>query len=115
MTNDELEAYLRTLGLTVEGLTGNDRQPYIVIRQYTIPAGSLAGRSCDVALLRTPAVPYVAPPALHTRPALIPLGQRNTSQSPIGPDWQYWSRVLRVQPPTPRTWVVHIATVLSEV
>lgn len=115
MTNEDLEAYLRGLGWTVEGLTGNDQQPYIVIRNYKIPSGSLAGQTCDVAIWRTTTVPYVAPSAVHTRPALIRTGERNTSQSGIGPNWQYWSRVLRAQPPTPRAWVAHIATVLSEV
>jgi hypothetical protein len=115
MTNEGLEAYLRGLGWTVEHLTGADGHPYLVIRNYEIPAGSLAGRSCDVAIWRTPAVPYVAPPAVHTRPVLVPIGQHNTSNSGIGPGWQYWSRLLRIQPPTPRDWVTHIATIFSEV
>lgn len=114
MTNEDLEAHLRAIGFAVEQLTGNDGNPYIVIRGYLIPSGSLAGTVCDVAVQQTTAVPYVPPPAIHTRPAVIPMGTRNTQASGVGSEWQYWSRVLRGQP-TPAAFVAHLATVFSEV
>lgn len=114
MTNEDLEAHLRAIGYVVEHLTGADGNPYLVIRNYRIPNGSLAGATCDVAVQRTASVPYVAPPAIHTRPALIPMGSRNTQASGVGPQWQYWSRVLRGQP-TPAAFVAHLATIFSEV
>lgn len=113
MTNDELIAYMRGLDWTVESLRGQDGQTYIVIRGYRVSSGSLAGTTCDVAILRTPSVPYVAPPAIHTHPILIPMGTRNTQASGVGPEWQYWSRTVREQ--TPKGIVTHIATVFSEV
>jgi hypothetical protein len=78
--------------------------------------GSLAGRICDVAIERVSAVPYVAPAAIHTRPALVPMDMNTlrTMQSALGPDWQYWSRLVRGQP-TPQRMVAHIATIFSEV
>jgi hypothetical protein len=113
MTNEELEAYFRGLGWKVESLTGLDGQTYTVIRDYAITSGSLAGTTCDIGILRTPSIPYVAPAAIHTRPALIQMQTRNTQQSPIGSEWQYWSRTVREQ--APKGIVTHIATIFSEV
>ncbi len=113
MTNEELEAHFRALGWKIEH-SGAGPQTFIIIRDYVIPTGSLAGRFCDIAIERTTTVPYVAPPAIHTRPALVTIGSLSTMQSPLGPDWQYWSRVVRGQP-TPQRIVAHIATIFSEV
>lgn len=117
MTNEDLEAHLQAIGHTVETLNGADGNPYIVVRGYRIPAGSLTGKICDLAIQRTPSVPYVMPPAIHTRPALVEMSMTNhlrTQPSPIGSDWQYWSRTLRGQP-TPARVVAHIATIFGEV
>ncbi len=113
MTNEDLEAHFQALGWKVEHHVV-EPQIFIVIHDYLIQVGSLAGRSCDIAIERTTAVPYVAPPAIHTRPALVLMGSLSTMQSRLGPDWQYWSRLLRGQP-TPQRIVAHIATALSEV
>lgn len=114
VTNEELETHLHTIGYVVERLTGADGISYLVIRDYTIRTGSLAGTTCDVAIQWATAVPYIMPPAIHTRPVLIPMGTRNTQASGVGPEWQYWSRVLRGRP-TPATFVAHLATIFSEV
>lgn len=117
MTNEDLESHLREIGYDVEHLTGNDGAPYVVIRSYRINKGSLSGTTCDVAIQRSPSVPYVPPPAIHTRPALVSMDMSNplrTQQSPISPEWQYWSRVLRGQA-TPARLVAHVATIFSEV
>lgn len=113
MTNEELEAHFGAIDWTIETVIGQDNLPYIVIRDYVIASGSFAGCTCDVAIQRTSSVPYQAPAAIHTRPILIPIGQRNTLVSGIGPEWEYWSRLVREQ--TPRGMVAHIATVFSEV
>lgn len=114
--NDELEKHFRAIGWTVERVQGGDQKSYLVIRDYAIQAGRFAGRMCDVAFERTTAVPYIPPAAIHTRPALVPMDMNRyrTQASPLGPEWQYWSRLLRGQP-TPRAMVAHIATILSEV
>lgn len=116
MTSDEIEEHFRALDWAVERVTGADGASYTVVRDYRIPAGSLAGRVCDIALGRVATVPFVMPPVIHTRPALVPMdmGRYRTQQSPVGAEWQYWSRVLRVQP-SPRAIVIHIATIFSEV
>lgn len=114
MTAVDFEAYIKGLGLTVETITGADGGSYIAVLSFTIPAGGLAQRTCDVAIRREETVPYVPPAAIHTRPALLPMGTLNTQASPIGPDWQYWSRRFD-RPPTPARLWAHIITVLSEV
>jgi hypothetical protein len=117
MTDDDFAAYVHGLGFTVETAHDASGHPYIVIRDFTIPAGSLAGRTCDVALARCQSVPYVMAPAIHTRPALVPMdmnGPLRTQASPLGDGWQYWSRRFD-RPPTPQRVWAHILTVLGEV
>ncbi len=114
MTIEELEDHIRSLGHTVELLHDGSGQPYTTIRDVTIPNGSLQDRRCDIALGRWQTMPYVLPAAIHTRPILIPMGQRNTQASGLGPDWQYWSRRFD-SAPTPRGIWAHVLTVLGEV
>jgi len=113
MTITEFEAYIERLGYPVQPIDGSDG-PYVAIRGIAITTGALAGRTCDVAIRREQAVPYIPPAAIHTRPALVPMGTLNTSASPIGSDWQYWSRRFD-RPVTPASLWTHILTILSEV
>ncbi|HEX5403181.1 MAG TPA: E2/UBC family protein [Pseudonocardiaceae bacterium] len=117
MSNQLLEEYLRGLGFAVETSQDSSGAPYLVVRHVTIPAGSLAGRSCDIALARCQTVPYVCPPAIHTRPALVPMdtvGPLKTQASSLGAEWQYWSRRFDRSPSPQRVWA-HVLTVLPEV
>ena len=114
MTNEDLQAYFKALGLGGDIIVAPDQSRFIVARGYTITRGSLTGKSCDVALQWSQAFPYVPAPAIHTRPHLIPMGTRNTQGSQLVPDWQYWSRRMGA-PPTPKTVLAHVATVLGEV
>ena len=52
MTNDTLVEYFKSLGWKVEAIRGQDSMDYAVIRDYHINVGSLAGKICDVAILR---------------------------------------------------------------
>ena len=117
MTEADLENYLRGLGYVVEELNDGNGVAHLVVRDVAIPAGTLAGRRCDVALARSLAQPYLCPPAIHTRPALAPMdmgGPLKTQASTLGADWQYWSRRFdRI--PTPRRVWAHILTVFAEV
>jgi len=117
VTDAELEEYLRSLGLTVEAAQDRSGHPYIVVCNFAIPCGPLAERACDVALARCQTIPYVVPPAIHTRPALVRMdmtGPLKTQASALGPDWQYWSRRFdRV--PTPQAVWTHVLTVFSQV
>lgn len=113
MTNDELVAYLKGLGLKVEVLGLSSSPEFIVIRTYVIACGPLRGSQHDVAIQWQPLIPYVPPSAIHVRPHVLPMGQRNSQASPLGADWQYLSRVLR-GPATPAAWITHINTVFAE-
>lgn len=117
MTDTSFAEYLQGLGYTVEAVQDPHGTSYTLIRDTTITTGSLAGRSCDVALARCQTVPYVCPPAIHTRPALVPMdmsGPLRTQASPLGADWQYWSRRFD-RAPTPQALWAHVLTVLGEV
>jgi hypothetical protein len=113
MTIADLESYLVGLGHSVDLITGADGQPYSVIRAVCITAGPLAGQTCDIAIARTESAPYLPPPAVHTRPALVSMGTFAAQPSSIGPDWQYLSRRYD-RPATPKGIWVHILTILAE-
>lgn len=114
MTDSEFQEYLRGLSLIVESAQDSGGVQYTVVRDYQIPAGSFVGRTCDVAIACCAGQPYVVASAVHTRPALLPMGTHATQASALGPDWQYWSRRFD-RPPTPQAVWTHIITVLTEV
>lgn len=117
MTDSDLEEHLRSLGHVIEAAQDSSGHPYIVVREVTLPIGDLAGTECDIALARCQTVPYVVPPAIHTRPALVPMdmsGPHKTQSSALGADWQYWSRRFD-RPPTPQAVWTHVLTVFNEV
>jgi hypothetical protein len=113
MTNEDLVSHLEGLGHTVETLDLGPQGRWIVVRDYPVSTGTLAGQRRDVAVQWSPQVPYVAPSAVQVRPHVVPMGTRNAQGSPLGPEWQYLSRVLRCAP-TPQAWIVHINTIFSE-
>lgn len=117
MNDNELEQYLRTLGLTVETAQDSSGYPYVVVRNLVITSGPLAGRVCDVALAKCRTIPYVVPSAIHTRPALVAMdmaGPNKTQGSPLGSDWQYWSRRYDRESNPKAIWT-HILTVFDQV
>ena len=116
MKIEDFEAYIRGKGYTVEELAGDDEVFYSVIRNVRLPHGALTGKCCDIAIQRDQSVPYLPPPAIHTRPILVPMDMREplrTQKSEIGPDWQYWSRRFDRRPESWSLWA-HILTVLCD-
>lgn len=108
----DLEAHLADIGLSVDQLTVGG-QFFAVIRDLEVCPGSHSGITCDVAVLGSDANPWVPQAALHVRPYLVPMGERNSQNSPLGPEWQYLSRRFDAVP-TPRGFYAHILTVLGE-
>lgn len=108
----DLEAYISDLGLPTGELMV-DGQSYLVIKEVKIPKGSHEGQLCEVAVKRTSDNPWLPEARLHVRPHLTAMGQRNTSSSPLGTDWQYLSRRFD-RTPTARSFFAHILTVLGE-
>jgi len=117
MTGADLDSFLREMGFEVTTVIGErDNLPYTVVTGFKIPHGALATRLCDVGIQRVESVPYVVPPAIHTRPALVPMqpaAPLATQPSPIGDEWQYWSRRFD-RPPSPRAIWAHVLTVLCD-
>ena len=116
MKIEDFEAHIRGKGYTVEELAGSDGNYYSVIRNVRLPHGALAGKCCDIAIQRDQTVPYLPPPAIHTRPILVPMDMREplrTQGSGIGSDWQYWSRRFDRRPEPWSLWA-HILTVLCD-
>jgi hypothetical protein len=116
MTADELEDYIAGLGLSLERETDSDGRSYSIAGGFRIPTGGLRGKECDVAILRVDSNPYVMAAAIHTRPALVRMdGSRPlcTQASPLGPEWQYWSRRYD-HPASPKRIWAHVLTILGD-
>ncbi|MGO8875494.1 MAG: E2/UBC family protein [Acidimicrobiales bacterium] len=117
LTSDSIEHYLRSVGLVVDVIQDTAGTQFTCVRGITIPAGSLRGRTCDVAIQRINTVPYTVPAAIHTRPALVPMrpgAPLGTQASSLGPEWQYWSRRYDRLPTAQGIWA-HILGILSQV
>jgi hypothetical protein len=116
MTAEELDEYLARLGFTVERAADSDARPYTVVMDVQIPTGGLRGRRCDVGILRAESNPYVMASAIHTRPVLVRMDGTQplcTQASPLGVDWQYWSRRYD-HPPNPKRIWAHVLTILGD-
>lgn len=94
MTRDEFIAQLRALGFDVR----QEKEPLYSFA-YTVPSGRFAGQQVRIALQLAGDVHFNPPPGPHVSPRLLP--QKPTAgvhpndgvhESPLGPDWQYWSR-----------------------
>lgn len=77
----------RGMGLEVDA---EPRVNGIIIKNYPIPAGRHAGRVVDLALGVD--LPVTPPAGLHVRAPLGTIGVNGVNPSPLGGDWQYWSR-----------------------
>jgi hypothetical protein len=117
MTADDLDAYLRELGLKIDKVVDDQGNEFTVVRDFEIPAGGLAGKLCDIALQRSTQVPYVVASAIQTRPALVAMNTADplaTQPSPtLGGDWQYWSRRYDQEVSPKRIWA-HVISVLAD-
>jgi hypothetical protein len=87
---DELERQLNLIGLRTTRIP--DHQ-ILVIEDYVIEAGSHASKTVRVGL-RAGDFPFTPPAGIHVSPKLRPDGQNSINPSPLGNEWQYWSRRL---------------------
>jgi hypothetical protein len=65
----------------------------VVICGFAVGAGPHAGKTIDVGVAGKD-FPFTPPAGIQVRPHIMPVGQRNISNSPLGAEWQYWSRQL---------------------
>jgi Prokaryotic E2 family E len=116
MNAEDLESFLRELGLVVDVITSPNGADFIVIHDVRVTDGPRVGAACDVAIARSTAVPFLVASAIHTRPPLAPMdtvGPLKTQKSELGDNWQYWSRRYD-HPVTPKLIWTHVLSVLNE-
>ena len=63
----------------------------LVVFDYEVPLGGRAGQNVRIGLMHMPDWPLSCPPGPHVSPRIgHPDG--NVHDSPLGQDWEYWSR-----------------------
>lgn len=94
---ERLRIELTDIGYTVEMMTGNEA-PFAVIMGYEVPIGRFQGRVIDLGIPATADFPRTPGASIHIRatPQLFDYsdkepGKRNIIESPLGPEWRYWS------------------------
>lgn len=85
---EELIRQLEALGCAVE-----EKQGIAIIKGFHVQAGRDMGQVVDVGILGSD-FPFTPPAGIHIRPILPPPAKGGVSASPLGDDWQYWSRRL---------------------
>ena len=91
-----LLAELQSMGYDVSHVRAGDLD-FVIIREYEVQFGRFAGRVIDLGLPAPPDYPRSVGASIHVRaePQLLEYGNvpnvRNIIQSPLGPEWRYWS------------------------
>jgi len=95
---ERLYAELRDLGFEVRKELADNGTPFAVIEEFEVPSGRFMGRTIELGLQATADFPRTVASAIHVRadPQLLDYGDtepgvRNITQSPLGPEWRYWS------------------------
>jgi hypothetical protein len=88
---DELKSQLAALQYEID--ESFSQHGVLVVKEFGVHAGRHAGKVIDVGIPCAD-FPYSAPAGIHIRPLLAPTGENNVSASPLGDEWQYWSRRL---------------------
>lgn len=87
----------------------------LVVFHYEVPVGGRVGERIRLALARVPDWPLSCPPGPHVSPRLgHPAG--NVHASPLGPDWEYWSRPFpgwATSERTFRTYMAHVRALFA--
>lgn len=94
---EKLREELTALGYAVEILIGG-KTPFVIISGYEVPVGQFMGKQIDLGIPATPDFPRTVGSSIHVKAApqlfdytdSVP-GKRNIVESPLGPEWRYWS------------------------
>ena len=82
----------------------------LVVFKYEVPVGGRIGESIRLAVAQVPDWPLSCPPGPHVSPRLgHPSG--NVHASPLGSDWEYWSRPFPGWATSPRTFRAYMGHV----
>jgi hypothetical protein len=111
MVIQDFERYMQAAGYELRTVPAGSGS-YLLLT-VLVPSGSNKGRSCEVAVKRSDANPWVPESAVHVKPHLVPMGQRSSQGSELGAEWQYLSRRFE-RPPTPKAFFAHLLTVIGE-
>lgn len=85
------------------GCVAEPRNDQFLVFPWLVPIGKFAGRQIRVGLLVGGDAPVNPPPGPHISPHLLPFHPNNDvphpaggiHSSPLGPEWQYWSRPIQ--------------------
>ena len=113
---------LQALGHTAQELVAENRR--FLVFDYEIPVGRFRGRSVQLGLEVQESYPMDAPPGPHFSQQLLPIHPQNdiphpfggVHNSPLGVDWQYWSRPFNEwagTDKTVKTYLTHIKHLLE--
>jgi hypothetical protein len=113
MARTDFIKQLQALNYTV-----SEPAPNFLSFEYEIPCGKFYGRKVIMALEVHNTFPMNAPPGLHFKEQLLPItGGGGTHpygaihRSPLGVEWQYWSRPFKEWNKTAKTVQVYLAHV----
>ena len=65
----------------------------VVLKAFRIAVGRHAGKTVDIGVSEQD-FPFTPPAGIHVTPSLAANGTNNINLSPLGGNWQYWSRRL---------------------
>ena len=96
---DRLCEDLTVLGHQAEAVLDPQKNPFVVIRSYTVELGRFAGRVIDLGLPAPANYPAGVGSSIHVRsePQLLDVKDtvpnvRNVTASTLGSEWRYWSK-----------------------
>jgi len=121
MARTDFISQLQALHYTVQ-----EPAPGFVSFEYEIPVGKFQGQKVEIGLEVTNSFPLNPPPGPHFSPHLLPVTGGGGSHpygaihnSPLGPNWQYWSRPFvnhwNHTDKTVKTYLAHIRNLLATI
>jgi hypothetical protein len=112
----EVDAATLVAALTTSGYEVTVAQDQFAVFTYHIEVGSCAGQTVQIGLQIPGDWPLSPPPGPHVSPRLgHPQGA--VHPSPLGPEWEYWSRPAQNWPVerTARAYLRHLRTLFSQI
>ena len=90
---------LAVLGFKAEQFEDEQKNLFVIVREYVIELGRFTGRVIDLGLLIPSNYPQGVGSGIHVKsaPHLLDTGDtlpkvRNITGSSLGPEWRYWSK-----------------------
>jgi hypothetical protein len=121
MARKDFISQMESLGYAV-----SEFPPDFISIEYIIPVGKFYGQKVNMAFQVNDSFPMNPPPGPHFKPHLLPVtGGGGTHpfgaihNSPLGADWQYWSRPFNKHwnstDRTVKTYLAHIKNLLATI